>query len=53
MQFNLKIIMIALCLVIGLGILVSLVLNHYIGGFIRHVEEEERETADENKSGKT
>ena len=38
-----KIILIALLALGVLGLIVSLTLSHYIGGFIRHVEKEAQE----------
>ena len=42
-----KIILIALLVLGALCLIVSLTLSHHIGGFIRHVEEEAREEAEE------
>ena len=42
-----KVILIALGVLLALCLIVGLTLNHHIGGFIRHVEEEAREEVEE------
>lgn len=49
MSFKLKAILIALTLILALMFAVAFVLNHYIGEFLRRVEEEERQKADNER----
>ena len=45
-----KIILIALLALGALCLIVSVTLSHYVGGFIRHVEKEAEEEAEERRA---